>query len=303
MRTPLRGILAATFTPFDASGQLELSLVAPYVERLLSEGVDGLYVCGSTGEGLSLSSAERRETAQAFVEAAAGRCPVLVQVGHNSLREAAALAAHAAEIGADGVSMNAPSYFKPPHVRALADCVAEVAQAAPALPMVYYHIPALTGVELDPVAALGAMRAGVPSLSGVKFTTPRVQDLMALLEVAGDEIDVLWGVDEMLLAGWSAGARACVGSTYNLALPLYRRLLRALEAGELEQARIEQARSCALVRALLAHGGNAAIKTGMALSGMDLGSVRLPQVAPDAETRASLAAELERIGFASWGRA
>jgi len=302
MRLHLRGILAATFTPLHTDGELDLARIPAYVERLLGEGVAGLYVLGSTGEGLSLTSAERRSVAQAFVEAAAGRCPVLVQVGHNSLREARELAAHAQELGADAVSMNAPSYFKPPHVAALADCVAEVASAAPELPMVYYHIPALTGVELDAVAALRAMQERVPTLAGVKFTTPRVDDLQALLEAAGEDYCVLWGVDEMLLAGATAGARACVGSTYNVAMPLYIRLLDALERGDLEGARAEQQRASAMVRAMLGNGGNAAIKTTMALAGFDVGPVRLPQVAPDAATRAALEAQLRSLGFFEWGR-
>ena len=168
--------------------------------------------------------------------------------------------------------------------------------------MVYYHIPALTGVELDAVAALRAMQERVPTLAGVKFTTPRVDDLQALLEAAGEEYCVLWGVDEMLLAGATAGARACVGSTYNVALPLYLRLLSALERGDLEGARTEQQRASAMVRAMLSNGGNAAIKTTMAIAGFDVGPVRLPQVAPDAATRAALEAQLRSIGFFEWGR-
>ena len=92
---PLRGLIAATYTPLHADGQLNLDRIAKLVDHLLADRVDGLYVCGSTGEGMSLSSDERRSVAQTFVEAAAGRVPVIVQVGHNSLAEARELAAHA----------------------------------------------------------------------------------------------------------------------------------------------------------------------------------------------------------------
>ena len=104
MSTRLRGLLAATYTPFAPDCSLALEDVPPLVERLLADGVGGLYVCGSTGEGVSLSTAERKQVAEAFVAAAAGRVPVVVQVGHNSLAEACDLAAHAQAVGADASS-------------------------------------------------------------------------------------------------------------------------------------------------------------------------------------------------------
>ena len=104
MHYRLEGLIAATFTPIDGSGSVNLGAVAPMVDQLIAEGVTGLYVCGSTGEGLSLTGAERREVAAAFIEAADGRVPVVVQVGHNSLAEAAQLADHARQAGADVIS-------------------------------------------------------------------------------------------------------------------------------------------------------------------------------------------------------
>ena len=107
----LEGLIAATFTPMNSDGSLALSRVAPMVDRLISDGVSGLYVCGSTGEGPSLSTQERFEVAASFVSASRGRVPVVVQVGHNSLAEAATLAAHAERIGAQAISATPPSYF------------------------------------------------------------------------------------------------------------------------------------------------------------------------------------------------
>ena len=91
----LDGLIAATYTPLDDNGSLNPALVAPMVEHLLQNGINGLYVCGSTGEGMSLSSDERKAVAEAYVQATDGRIPVIIQVGHNSLAEARQLAAHA----------------------------------------------------------------------------------------------------------------------------------------------------------------------------------------------------------------
>ena len=147
----LDGLVAATYTPLDDRGRVNTAAVDPMVDHLLRSGVSGLYVCGSTGEGMSLSSDERRTVAKAHVQAARGRVPVICQVGHNSLAEAKELAAHAQEIGCDAVSATCPSYFKVSDVRTLVECMAELAGGAPDTPFYYYHIPALTGSLLDVV--------------------------------------------------------------------------------------------------------------------------------------------------------
>ncbi len=100
-KPPLAGLIAATTTPLRDDGSLHLDAIGPMIDRLLESGVSGLYVCGSTGEGMSLTCDERKAVVEASVAAAAGRVPVIVQVGHNSLADARTLAAHAARAGAD----------------------------------------------------------------------------------------------------------------------------------------------------------------------------------------------------------
>ena len=108
----LSGLIAATFTPMKEDGRLDLAKIPNVVEKLISEGINGLYVCGGTGEGASLTSDERKATANAFIQAASGRVPVIVQVGHNSLFEAQQLATHAARTGASAISAITPTFFK-----------------------------------------------------------------------------------------------------------------------------------------------------------------------------------------------
>src|SRR5690554_2274667 len=105
------GLIAATFTPMKEDGSINLEPIGPIVDQLIEDGVEGLYVCGSTGEGPSLTTEERCRVAAAYTEAAAGRIPVIVQVGHTSLEDARHLAAHARRIGADAISAVAPYYY------------------------------------------------------------------------------------------------------------------------------------------------------------------------------------------------
>jgi N-acetylneuraminate lyase len=299
----LTGLIAAGFTPMGATGSLDLGRIGPMVEQLLHDGVAGIYAVGSTGEGVSLTTEERQEVAAAFVSAVRSRTPVVVQVGHNSLAEAARLAAHARQIGATAISATPPTYFKPETVRALIDCLVEITAAAPDLPFYYYHIPSKTGVALDMVELLETVRDRVPSFAGIKFTSPAVHEFQACLAVDGGRFDILWGVDEMLLSGWAVGARGAVGSTYNFAAPLYRRLIQAFERGNHDEAARWQAHSVAMIRAILRFpGGIAPQKAVMRLVGQDCGPPRLPLVPLTAEQVTEMEQSLKRLGFFQWGR-
>lgn len=297
------GLVPATFTPFHADGSLNLAVVEPMVEQLLRDGVTGLYVCGSTGEGISLTREERMAATAAFVAATRRRIPVIVQVGHNSIAEARLLAAHAQEVGADAISATPPSYFKPPTQAALIDCMAEIAAAAPDLPFYYYHIPGMTGVTPNVAALLHEGSAHIPTLVGVKFSHTAVFDMQAAVGVEDGRYNVLFGSDEMLLSGLAGGAHGAVGSTYNFAAPLFNRIMAAFAAGDMATAQRLQGKAVAMVSVLVRHGGNAAIKSMMAFLDLDCGPVRLPQVALSAEQQRLLRQEMAAIGFFDWGRA
>ena len=230
MKMRLTGLVAATFTPMHSDGSLNLQMATPVVDRLLQEGIGGFYVVGSTGEGVSLTGEERRAAAEAFVKAAAGRAPVIVQVGHNSVVEARQLASHAQSIGATAISAVPPSYFKIDSVETLVATMAEVAGGAAQTPFYYYHVPHLTGAALNMLDFLRLAGERIPTFAGIKFTSPTLYELQACLTFAGGAYDILHGVDEMLLAGLAMGARGAVGSTYNFAAPLYQRILKAFAA-------------------------------------------------------------------------
>jgi N-acetylneuraminate lyase len=257
-------------------------------------------VCGSTGEGPLLTTEERKATAAAFVRAAAGRLPVVVQVGHSSVVEARQLAAHAQQIGANATSAVAPYYFKPSSVESLVDCLAEIAGGAPDLPFYYYHIPALSGVNLDMVEMLRQAPAKMPNFAGIKYTAATADELQALLAAGEERFDILFGRDEMLLSGLATGATGAVGSTYNFAAPLYGRLIDAFQRGDLDEARRCQGQSVAMIRLILGYRGQAGLKATMRLIGLDCGPNRLPAVSLTPEELAKMRRELDALGFFQW---
>ena len=285
----------------DREGAVDLGRIPDLVEHALSHRLAGLYVCGSTGQGLSLSGDERRAVAEGFVTAAGGRLPIIVQVGHESVVESRALASHASSCGADAISALAPVYFKPRTPDALLGTLEEIAGAAPELPFYYYFIPELSGVAHSPVGLLEQGAERLPSLAGVKYTAPTLDELQECMAIAGDRFQLLYGRDEMLLAALSVGIEAAVGSTYNYLAPVYHRLIQAFESGDLASAREAQARSLAVIR-LLKRFGLDAQKPLMAELALDCGPARRPLSPLSGSDLAELRQTLDQLGARDWAK-
>jgi N-acetylneuraminate lyase len=288
----ISGLVPAVFTPMRDNGALNLAIVDQVVDYLIGDGAAGLYVCGSTGEGPSLSAEERCEVAEAYVRAASGRIPVIIQVGHNSLRQARRLAEHAQSIGANAISAVPPSYFKMPSLETLIDCLAEIIAGAPELPFYYYHIPRLTTINVDCVQLLQKGAKRLPTLNGIKYSDFTVFEMQACLNVDNGRYNLLFGSDEMLLSGLVAGAHGAVGSTFNFASPLYNRIISAHERGDIAEAQKLQGRAIEMIRVINRHStpdnNLPALKATMNLLGLPCGPTRLPLVNPPGETLTSL---------------
>jgi N-acetylneuraminate lyase len=293
----LRGLIAAPHTPFRPHGAVALDVISLQARLLALNGVAGAFICGTTGEGASLTSEERREVATAWMAAKPAALSVIVHVGHLSLGEACAFARHAEEIGADAIAAIAPSFFRPASVSELVAWCAEVARAAPTLPFYYYHMPGMTGVTIPAADFLTVAGPQIPNLAGVKFTHENLMDFGRSAEHTGGKYNLLFGRDEILLGGLAFGARGAVGSTYNFAAPLYLRIIDAFNRGDLAAARQDQSRAMEFIGVLDRHGGLAAGKSAMKLIGLDCGPVRLPLRELSQHDEASLRDGLERIGF------
>ena len=293
----LTGLIAAPHTPFHPDGTVALDVISRQAALLAHNRVAGAFVCGTTGEGPSLTSEERRKVVEAWVAARPPSLSVIVHVGHLSAGEARALAWHAQETGADAIATIAPSFFKPGSVADLVAWCAQVASAAPKLPFYYYHMPGMTGVTLPAADFLTEAAPRIPNLAGIKFTHENLMDFGRATAHSGGKYNLLFGRDEILLSGLAMGARGAVGSTYNFAAPLYHRIMDAFARGDLAAARADQLRSIEFIGVLDRHGGLAAGKSVMKLLGLDCGPVRLPLRTLSERDEASLREGLERIGF------
>ena len=300
MTTRFTGLIAATFTPMNSNGALSLDRVPAIVEHLRTQRVSAIFIGGSTGEGPSLSTAERHQVAEAYVATANNGIRSIVQVGHASITDAMTLAAHAVAIGADAIAAAPPTYYPIPDAQALAAILERIASAAPQLPFFYYHIPRLTNVDIDIVALLDEVKDRVPNFAGVKFSAFEFDVLQRCVVEFGNRFTMLFGSDEMLLQGLSAGAAGAIGSTFNFMGRMYSEIIEHYERGELDAARRLQAVAARIVHTILKHPLHPALKATMAIAGVDCGPPRLPLIGLDDTAIATLRADLRTAGFFEW---
>ena len=295
----LQGLIAAPFTPMHPNGSINIGLIPSYYALLKANGVNGAFICGSTGEGVSLTKEEKKEIAEAWA-ACAKNDPdfaVMPLLGGTCIADAKELALHAQAIGLDAVSFTAPSYFKPANVDMLAACCQEIAAAVPDMPFYYYHIPVLTGVGFAMYDLLKAVDGLIPNFAGIKYTHEDFMDFLSCLQYKNGKYDMVWGRDENMLPALAIGTKASIGSTYNYAAPLYHELINAFNQADLQKAQALQQQSINMIRLLGKYGGIATGKAYMKLIGLDCGSFRLPVKNMDTAQFEQFKKDVSLLGF------
>jgi len=274
----LQGLIAAPFTPMNKDGSLLLSGIPSYYEMLKANDITGGFICGSTGEGMSMTASEKKQVMEAWGACAKDDAAFTVMplLGGTSIADCKDLAIHAKSVGMDAVSFTAPFYFKPADVTMLSKACMEIASVVPDMPFYYYHIPVLTGVDFLMIDLLKEVDGKIPNFAGVKYTHEDFMDFLSCINFKNGKYDMLWGRDENMLPALAVGAKGAVGSTFNYAAPLYYSLIDAFNKGELQKAQQLQQQSIDMIRLLGKYGGIASGKAYMKVIGMDCGAFRLP---------------------------
>jgi N-acetylneuraminate lyase len=295
----LSGFVAAPFTPMDEKGNINLEPIPKYVETLISNGICGAFICGTTGEGASLTTEERKLIAEEWVRCAGGsRLKIIVHVGGVCQTDCITLAKHASVIGAFAIAAIAPYFFKPETTDDLLMFFKPIADGAPGLPFYYYHMPSMTGVYL-PVSDF-LVKAGelMANFAGVKYTHSDMMDMQQCIEISKGRFEIFNGFDEMLICGLSLGTTSAVGSTYNFMPSVYIDLFNAFNSNDIQKARELQQYSVKVVQILKKFGG--ALRSGkaiMELIGVSCGPCRPPIRSMTDIEKACLKKELEDISF------
>jgi dihydrodipicolinate synthase/N-acetylneuraminate lyase len=204
----LKGALAASVTPLtDGGAALDEDGFGPVADFLAAGGLDGLLALGTNGEGILLSVAERKRAAELFLEASGGRLQVAVHAGAQSTADTAALAAHAAEIGADAVAVIAPPYFALDETSQLEHFGAAAAACAP-VPFYVYEFAITSGYAVAP-AVVAQLRERAGNLTGMKVSDRTWEQLEGYLL---DGLDVFVGYEGLIAQAMAAGAVGAVSA-------------------------------------------------------------------------------------------
>jgi N-acetylneuraminate lyase len=263
------GIMPAIVTPLDAEGRFNPEAFLRLIERFNSAGVDGLYVCGQTGEGWQQPLDQRKEVAQAAVRMSPAGKTVIVHVGAQSLADAVELARHASGIGAHGISSLPPAgSYSFEEIREYYRAVA----ASSEVPLLIYYFPSLA--PSIRTAAQILQLCELPNIAGLKYTD---SDLFKLWEIRRTGAVVFNGSDEMLVAGLIMGANGGIGSIYNLVPDQFSSLYRHAVAGRWQEAQAIQNSINELISVILRFPVNPAVKAILKWSGIDCGTCIAPR--------------------------
>ncbi len=293
------GLIDAPFTPMKANGDINLAPIPAYAAMLAKNGLKGVFINGSSGEGYLLTTQERKALAEAWMAAAPAGFKVIVHVGSCCLREAVELARHAAAIGAWGIGTMAPPFPKIGRIEELVAYCEAIAAAAPELPFYYYHIPAFNGCFLPMTELLKAVDGRIPNFAGIKYTFESLYEYNQCRLYKDGKYDMLHGQDETYLASLAqGGAQGGICGTTNYNGREQVAIGQAWAAGELEKARELQNFSQEVINVICRFRGNiVGGKRIMKLIGLDLGPNRIPWRNLSDEEEAQLKAQLEAIGF------
>lgn len=296
MALTMFGIIPPLVTPYNADESPDEGAFKALISFVVDKGVHGLYPLGSNGEGVLLTTEERKRLAKAAVEATAHRVPVLISVGALTTREAVELARHAQEVGADGASVLPPFYYRYDddqifeHVRA-------VAEAVPDFPLYLYHVPGAAGNGFSTGLA-GRVAAAFPTVVGIKDSSDSLAQTQEYVRVLGKRLTILTGSNTIIIASFFVGAMGVIQSMANAFPEVSVAMWDAFQAGDMQRAIAIQDMLIA-VRAVMLKNGRPqlALKTALQLRGLNVGGARRPFHVPTPAQNAAVEAVCREHGL------
>lgn len=295
----IKGLINAPFTPFDNKGEVNLEPISQYANMLVKNGIKGVFINGSSGEGYLLTTEERIRLAERWIQESSDDFKVIVHVGSTVIKDSQKLAAHAQEIGAFAIGAMASPFPKVSRVVELADYCEQIASGAPELPFYFYHIPALNGVYLPMLDLLKEVDGRIPNFAGIKYTFESLYEYNQCMKYKNGKYEMLHGQDETILSALiMGGAQGGIGGTTNYNGRELVGIIEAWEKGDLETAREKQNFAQDVINVIVNFRGNiVGGKRIMKLMGLDLGMNRSPFQNMTLEEEKEMKKQLEAINF------
>ena len=296
MALKLQGIMSALHTNYDGDGEVTDAGLEEQLSFLIDAGCTGLFVGGSTGEGVLQTVQERTWYTEAVVRTVSGRVPVIAHVGAAATRDACELARRAARIGADAVGSVMPIYFQ-----VGTDAAVEYYRAISAatdLPVLIYYLQSASAEGLN-AEVFAEKLAAIPHVFALKYTSPELETFGRIAQLCGDRVCMIMGCDQVLLPALTMGACGAIGTSYNYMPEIAAGIYRHYAAGELAEARRLMDRMFRIIHVVkrVCPPGPAPSREIMRMRGMETGRCRPPLPSPSPQQAAALRRELDAMGF------
>lgn len=295
----ITGLINAPFTPFNQEGEINLEPIEKYAQMLIKNGIKGVFINGSSGEGYLLTEQERMLIAERWVEVVPKNFIVIVHVGSTCVKSSRRLAEHAQKIGAFGIGAMASPFPKVSRVEELVQYCEEIASGASELPFYYYHIPVFNGAYLSMVEFLKAVDGRINNFAGIKYTYESLYEFNQCKLYKNGKFDMLHGQDETLLASLAASnTTGGISGTANYVGNTLVGVMQAWHQGDLQKAQELQNYNQSVINVIVKYRGNiVGGKRIMKLMGLDLGLNRSPFQNLSSEEETQLLKDLESIDF------
>jgi 4-hydroxy-tetrahydrodipicolinate synthase len=289
-----RGIIPPVATPMLANEDLDLPRFKWYLDRLIREGVHGLFVLGTNSEFYAMDEQEKQQVIATAVEHVHGRLPVYAGTGAETTREVVRLSKMAEREKVDGISVITP-YFITPNQQEIFDHFRRIAEST-SLPVILYNNPATCGglkIDVDTVARLAA----IPNIVGIKDSSGDLQNTLEYVRVVPKEFSVLMGRDTLIYSALQFGVRGAIPATANIAPALLAEIFNAFERGDMKAAQAAQLRLNPIRLALTLGSQPSGVKSALDLLGLGIGPCRSPIAPLTKENEKKMRAALESAGL------
>ncbi|MBR7133084.1 MAG: 4-hydroxy-tetrahydrodipicolinate synthase [Clostridia bacterium] len=293
MKTPIfEGIATALITPITESG-IDYEAFGKLIDWQISEGINALVICGTTGEGSTLTDEEHREAIAYSVRRAAGRVPIIAGTGSNDAAYALDLTRFACSVGVDGVLVVTPYYNKATQ-NGLIKLFTQIADES-TVPVILYNVPSRTGVNLAPktVAAL----AEHPNINAIKEASGNISQIAEIAALCGDKLTIYSGNDDQIVPIMSLGGKGCISVLSNVVPKKSVEICDKFFAGDVKASAAIQLEYLPLINALFSEVNPIPVKAAMAAMGFCEDYLRLPLTPMEDATRKVLYEEMRKVGI------
>ncbi|MBR7082007.1 MAG: 4-hydroxy-tetrahydrodipicolinate synthase [Oscillospiraceae bacterium] len=291
-KTIFEGIATALITPIDANG-VDYEKFGKLIDWQIKEGINALVICGTTGEGSTLSDDEHRRVLEYSVERANHRVPIIAGTGSNDTEYAVDLTRFACSIGADAMLCVTPYYNKATQ-NGLVKMYNEIADASDK-PIIVYNVPSRTGVNIEPETYVRL--ADHPNIVAIKEANGNISKIVETFALVGDKLDIYSGNDDQIVPILSMGGKGCISVLSNVMPRETCEICERYFAGDVKGAAELQCRLLPLINSLFCEVNPIPVKAAMAAMGFCENYVRLPLTTMEPAHYETLLENMRAVGL------